>query len=171
MKNTFCKVHIVVTALLIISCLGCYTEKKATRQLIKIGYYYPKSIATYCNRHFPVVEYVRDSVVFLKGNITKKPVFIEVDCDTLMPENNVAGSEKMALRTFINHQVDTILVYKDRKVRDYSETIILQGEIKELTIEVAKKRNSLDILTKALIVLSVYTIVRWILRIWHIRIP
>lgn len=146
---------------------SCYTEKKAARQIIKAKVSYPEKVASYCGQFYPSSEKQIDSIIYIKGieSRTKIPVHIT---DTILIKD-------LAIPLNVNREfvsrIDTVLMFKNKVIKDRGETKALELENIKLIKANAGIAKINSILIKVLIVLSVYTLLRWLLRIWHIRLP
>lgn len=152
--------------------LGCYSERKASKQLFKVQAHYPYNIAKLCSSIYPPISLIKDSVVHLRGTPNEELVFVEVDCDSVVKSLSLQQRKvvKAPCPTSI-YQIDTLLIYKERQVIDRAEVKLLTGDLSVLNDKYIKTKHENYILLRIAIVLGVYTLLRWVLRIWHIKLP
>lgn len=152
--------------------LGCYTEKHATKQLAKIQAHHPIVVARVCSRNYPPIERIKDSIVYKQGEPYEEIVYVEADCDSLLKysDKTIIKRIKVPCPTTIV-QTDTLLVYKEKQVVNRAQVAVLEQELAELKETYVKTKDRNHILLRVAIILGVYTIVRWVLRIWNIKLP
>lgn len=158
--------RMILTLLTITLLVSCYTEKQANRQLVKAQTNYSGVVAKYCSQLYPVKERTRDSIVYLVG---KEEVFLSTPIDR---NEIVASTIKMpySSKEYI-YRVDTVMVFKDKVIEDVAKIEVLEAKNKELIKSIAGSEKVSSILLKVAIVLGVYTLLRWLLRVWYIRLP
>lgn len=73
----------ILILLVAIACSGCYTERRATRQVAKAAALQPLVVATVCAQLYPPVDsvVVRDSIHYIPGVPIITRDTVEVDCD------------------------------------------------------------------------------------------
>lgn len=162
MRNSRMILTLLTTTLLV----SCYTEKQANRQLVKAQTNYSGVVAKYCSQLYPVKERSIDSTVYLVG---KEEVFLRMPID----RNEIVASTiktPYSSKEYI-YRVDTVMVFKDKVIEDVAKIEVLEAKNKELIKSIAGSEKVSSILLKVAIVLGVYTLLRWLLRIWYIRLP
>lgn len=147
---------------------GCYTERKATKDVIKAHVHYPNVSSKVCSDLFPPVqktaetekiyygvpEYIHDTVTIITDSIIYKTI----------------TTTKTVRDTLVRTDIKTIV---DRARESELELIVVGREsvISEHEKKIAKQGKALDISLWAIIALGSYTLGRWILRIWGIKLP
>lgn len=170
MKNliTYTAVLLCIATML----LGCYSQQKAKRQLLKAQTKHPNTVAQLCAAVYPPLALVKDSVVYLKGDIEEEIVYAEVDCDSV--HKVLKGASANIVRVPCppaQNRIDTLLVYKERQVVNKAAVQVLDSKLEETASLLAKKKHENYILLRVAIVLALYTLLRWVLRIWQIKLP
>lgn len=152
--------------------LGCYTEKHATKQLAKIQAHHPIIVARVCSSNYPPIERIKDSIIYKQGEPYEEIVYVEADCDSVINATNstIVKRIKVPCPTTIV-QTDTLLVYKEKQVVNHAKVAMLEHELTELKETHIKTKEQNHILLRVAIILGVYTIIRWVLRIWNIKLP
>lgn len=121
--------------------LGCYTPKKAERQLSKAAKY-PEKVAQVCSKMFPVVEHT-DTLENTEYD------FIEVMC-----EDKIVYVDKIKVDTVVKYVKRTVQVpgkttIITKTVRDSSELyklgVEVQNRLKEIEQEKAKGDRMVNI--------------------------
>ena len=170
MKNLITYSSIIISFSMML--LGCYSQKKASQNLLKVQAYYPETVASICSSLYPPLAVVKDSIIYLQGEVEEELVYVEVDCDSVINEQKTTKPNVVRVPCPPSiYRTDTLLVYKERQVVDRAAVKALSLELKELTIVSAKTNKENYILLRVAIVLLAYTIIRWVLRIWHIKLP
>lgn len=170
MKNIITSTAIILSFSLML--LGCYTERRATKQLAKVQAHYPIVLARVCSRNYPLIERIKDSIVYKQGEPYEELVYVEADCDSVInaTNNTIIKRIKVPCPTTI-FQTDTLLVYKEKQVVNHAKVAVLEQELAELRETHIKIKDQNHILLRVAIILGVYTIIRWVLRIWNIKLP
>lgn len=152
--------------------LGCYTEKRATKQLAKVQAHHPIVVAKVCSSNYPPIERIKDSIVYKQGEPYEELVYVEADCDSAInaTNNTIVKRIKVPCPTTII-QTDTLLVYKEKQVVNRAKVAVLEQELAELKETLIKTKDQNYILLRVAIILCAYTIIRWVLRIWNIKLP
>ncbi len=150
---------IVITMLMMVT--GCYTQQHARRQIIKAEAHYPEILSGICGDLYPPIEWVNDSFIYLPGI----PV---VNTDTAY------DTVRSIVFKYINRYItrrDTI--YKTRNVQlvNRAAEAALSSENNKLSQTLAGKAKEVQILYWVAGVLGIYTVLRWVLRYWGIRLP
>jgi hypothetical protein len=159
---------------------SCYTQHRATRQITHAQATYPTMVAELAALWYPVRRDTFERKMYLPGKEIQTPGPVQyVNCDSLTRANNGKAPVKVAVPCPpSSRRVDT--VYRDRIV--YQEnTAALEAEkgkrkqaddqhIKDVA-KISSQKKALNIAIWAAIILGVYTLGRWVLRIWGIRLP
>lgn len=142
---------------------GCMSEKQAARKLYGIHAEYPNLITKHCADVFPDQSFSIDSIVFMPGVET-------VTVDTFFVADTITQFvAKTIFRT--NTRIDTVYRLRNLKVMNKAREIQLQNENLKLSINAAKIQKERSILFWIALVLGVYTVLRWVVRFWNIRLP
>lgn len=159
-------------SLLVVLC-GCYTEKRAAKDVVRAHVEYPNITAGYCGKWYPIRIYDSTRIEYRPGDVKYIPGdTVVVDCDTAKTKIVKVPCPPQIVR------VDTLYFSSDKQAENtaVSDTYKLAYErereasnAKDAVIAKQKKAN--DIAIWALIILGVYTIGRWVLRVWGIKIP
>lgn len=170
MKNII--TYTAITLSFSMMLLGCYTERHATKQLAKVQAHHPIVIARICSRNYPPIERIKDSIVYKQGEPYEEIVYVEADCDSVLStsDNIIIKRIKVPCPTTIV-QTDTLLVYKEKQVVNRAKVAVLEQELSELKETHIKTKDQNHILLRVAIILGVYTVIRWVLRIWNIKLP
>lgn len=170
MKNII--TYTAITLSFSMMLLGCYTERHATKQLAKIQAHHPIVVARVCSSNYPPIERVKDSIVYKKGEPYEELVYVQADCDSVLKTSHktIVKRIKVPCPTTIV-QTDTLLVYKEKQVVNRAKVAVLEQELAELKETHIKTKEQNHILLRVAIILGVYTIIRWVLRIWNIKLP
>ncbi len=170
MKNII--TYTAITLSFSMMLLGCYTEKRAAKQLTKVQAHHPIVLARVCSSNYPPIERIKDSIVYKQGEPYEEIVYVEADCDSVInaTNNTIIKCIKVPCPTTIV-QTDTLLVYKEKQVVNRAKVDVLEQELAELKETHIKTKDQNHILLRVAIILGVYTIIRWILRIWNIKLP
>ncbi|MEZ5016975.1 MAG: hypothetical protein R2800_07970 [Flavipsychrobacter sp.] len=152
--------------------LGCYSQRTATRQLLKVQTYYPSVLSQLCSDLYPPLVFTKDSITYLKGDMEQEVVFVEVDCDSILKARigKIVEPVKIPCPPSV-YRVDTLVLYKERQMVDRAAIHTLQKQLENATVRLVREERENYILLRVTIILGLYTIVRWVLRIWHIKLP
>lgn len=170
MKNII--TYTAITLSFSLMLLGCYTEKHATRQLAKVQAHHPIVVAKVCSSNYPPIERIKDSIVYKQGEPYEEIVYVEADCDSVLSTSDKTIIKRIKVpcpSTIV--QTDTLLVYKEKQVVNRAKVAVLEQELAELKETHIKTEEQNHILLRVAIILGVYTIIRWVLRIWNIKLP
>lgn len=170
MKNII--TYTAITLSFSMMLLGCYTERRATKQLAKIQVHHPIVVARICSRNYPPIERIKDSIVYKQGEPYEELVYVDADCDSILKSSDktIIKCIKVPCPTTII-QTDTLLVYKEKQVVNRAKVATLEHELAELKETNIKTKEQYHILLRVAIILCTYTIIRWVLRIWNIKLP
>lgn len=117
-------------ALIPAACLlcGCYTARKATKQVVKAQAHHPEVVSELCGRLYPPVTMVKDSIVYKEGSIQYLPSdTIAIDCDTVRSQSVVRIPCPPCL-----YRVDSFHHYTERQVENTARLTALQYETRTL---------------------------------------
>jgi hypothetical protein len=159
--------HSITNALIIISFLamiiGCYSENKALKQVARAHIKYPSSIAGYCSLAYPSIDASIDSVAYIPGN----PVTIN---DTIYIHDTASERLIKYIKQY-RTRIDTIYRLKSiQLVNRAKETYLTESNMKT-SMELVKLQKERQILHWVAAILGIYTLVRWIVRFWGVRLP
>lgn len=93
MRNTI--TYLAITLSFCMMLTGCYNEKIAVKQLNRVQSHYPEKVAGACAVWYPVLEFTKDSFIYLPG----KPIpqteikYVTVDCDSAVEAAKKTGSK------------------------------------------------------------------------------
>lgn len=142
---------------------GCMSEKQASRKLYTIHAKYPQLVTKHCADIFPEQGFSTDSIVFLPGIETS------IVDTVLMSDTITKVLTKAVFHTVA--RVDTIYRLRNQKVVNKAREVQLQNDNLTLSVKTGKLQKERDILFWVAIILGVYTVFRWVLRFWNIRLP
>lgn len=157
--------NIIITFVILGFFTGCYSYKKADRHVYKAGRYYPGLTAAYCAERYPPLSFVKDSVIYKPGK--NEQVFVYANCDTIKKTGHTSSLIKLACPACV---IDTMYIYREKQVVNKAEIEQLRLVVNDMVIEKAVLQRNNKLLFHCVIILSVYTILRWILRMWKINL-
>lgn len=173
MRNYITYLMIAISCMAMIT--GCYTEKKASRQTVKAFTQYPDLISGYCGLWFDPVVMTKDSFIYKPGQIIYKkgePVYVQVDCDSVVKNSTSANkTAKVKCPPCDSVRVDTVYRSKESTEVNRAKEHSLEATVKEQGETIAGQKVTINILRWTVILLGIYTLARWILRIWNIKLP
>lgn len=155
----------VALVLILFMFSGCNVTNRAERKLDKSIRLDRMPFTERCASDFPGTDSVHEKIVFKPGTTLYDTVFtteVEVLQDTVY----VIKTKTVTLKT-----VDTAVETKYVKVVDRAKEEMQAAVIKKQDAEIAKYKERDRIKTIALLVLSAYTLLRWILRKWGVKLP
>lgn len=160
MKTYLAYALIIVSFTMMIT--GCYTEHRAARHIWKAQSRYPATAATFCSGAYPPLAFVKDSLVYLPGETL-------VLIDTVIKKDSINKTQDRYFTKYIT-RTDTIRLTKSTQVvnRAAEQALSLQNE--KLAVSFAKAQQRNRTLLWVAIVLGTYTLLRWVLRVWNIRL-
>lgn len=122
---------ILLTVLAIALLASCYTERKASRQVVKAQADYPGLVGGLCSDFYPPIESIKEKIVHLPGEVQIIPGnTVTIDCDTVRGQSIVRVPCPPSTR-----QVDTL--YRDREIQ-----AVDRGRIQELESQVYRYQES-----------------------------
>ncbi len=165
-KNYTTYIMILLSAVTML--IGCYTPKKANRQVIKAQIEYPNIVAQHCSSRYPPVESVRDSIVIKDGETIYNYDTVVIDCDSVVKYKT---DTKVKYIQVTKTRVDTF--YKTNRVVmvNKAQVKLLSNSLEEVRAENNKLSAQRKILIIVCLILGIYTIGRWVLRYWNIKLP
>lgn len=142
---------------------GCYSENKAHRQLFKVNSKYPQVVTKHCADIFPEQSFSVDSVVYIQGDVVTA-------LDTVYISDTIA---KVVTKNIVHfkRRTDTVFRLRNLQTVNKAKELLLTAENQKISTQLAKEQKENNILFWAVIVLGGYTILRWIVRFWGIRLP
>ncbi|HLO71517.1 MAG TPA: hypothetical protein VK167_11640 [Flavipsychrobacter sp.] len=161
MKNLITYIVIILSLGMMIT--GCLSERQAARRLYTIHAKHPQIVTKHCADIFPDQSYLVDSVIFLPGVETTV-------IDTVLVSDTIT---RFLTKTIYRNdkRVDTIYRLKNLKIVNKAKELQLQNENLALSVSFGKLQKERNILSWLTIVLGAYTVIRWVLRFWNIRLP
>lgn len=155
--------HFIIILSFAMMITGCMSERHAAQKLYAIHAKYPQLVTKHCADIFPEQGFSMDSIVFLPG--TENTIV-----DTLLMSDTITKLlTKTVFRTVA--RVDTIYRLRNLKVINKAREVQLQNDNLTLSVKTGKLQKERDILFWVALVLGIYTLVRWVLRFWNIRLP
>ncbi len=170
MKDTITYLAILLTTCMMM--LGCLTEKKAQRLLLKVQVKQPKVLTDICAEKFSNTEYLIDTFFYKEGIPQQEIVAFHVDCDTLTNQIDPKGKLITTIQyPSVVSRVDTVYRIREVRVVNKAELVLLEEKLSKSEQQVAELNSRNKLLVKLALVLGLYTITRWILRFWNIKLP
>lgn len=158
---------------LLVSLASCYTAKKAGKDLARVGVLYPQLLARCCEVSYRPLQESYDSIYYLKGTeIFNDTIYSYIDCDTVsdkdvVPHNNIVSVPcPVAIKV-----TDTVVKVRYRKEVNFAKEQRLQNEVAAISESYSAIKGRYKLLCRAFALLLIYTIVRFILRFWKIKLP
>lgn len=163
---------------------SCNAEKRAVKKsdkhFFKAVAWDKANVHGRCSDIAPPIVMTKDSFIYKPGKVIYKqgePVYVEVDCDSVTKSRNSAHSTGKANYIKIkcppcdSVRVDTAYVSVRNTEVDRNKEIALEAHIKKVEELATKRHVQLRIAIIALTALAAYTLLRWILRIWGVKLP
>lgn len=141
--------------------LGCYSERHAARQLVKVQTQYPHLVAKHCSGTFPPLAYEKDSFIYLKGD----PV---VFTDTTIHTDTITRMQWRYINKY-HYKTDTVYLSRKMQVVNRAAEVALTHDNGMLSSQLAAKKAECRILLWVSLVLGGYTLLRWVLLFWRVR--
>lgn len=155
--------------LLSIFIMGCTSQQRTMRSLTKITARHPHLLSGWCSRLYPPLAFAKDSMVFKPG-ISPGVIYVHADCDSIVHAKGT-GHAKVQLPCPQQRVADTVVLYKERQLVNRAGEDLLTRQVIDLTTENAVLSNRKALYLKFVVVLAIYTLLRWILRTWSIKLP
>jgi hypothetical protein len=125
MKHLNMKLLTSVSKILLLSLIlaGCYTAKKATKQIAKAQAIHPEVVAGACISYYPTKDSIVERKIYLPGKVVTLPgKTITINCDSIVaaakstPSNSTLVSSKSVSVPCppSTHQVDTFYAFKEK---------------------------------------------------------
>lgn len=115
----------LITILVSILLLGCFTQKKAVKQLNNIQNKYPTEVVKFLNKNYPIRIIKKDSII-RKDSIIEKKVPYKID--TTCPDGTKIIIDSFYTDTTIWKIKEIIKWYEDSlklaSLKDYKDSII-----------------------------------------------
>lgn len=161
MKNLITLSLIAVSFIMMIT--GCYTEQKASRQVYKAHRKHQVVTAQFCGSVYPPVSSISDSFIYKPGETL-------VLSDTVNRYDTVV---RVLNRYIIKTQkrTDTLYIAKNAQLVNRAGETLLQQENRAISDKLAALSSRNKILLWVAIVLGGYTLLRWVLMYWRVRLP
>lgn len=179
MRNAITYFFIAISlAAMVVGCVGCYTPYKMHKQVSKAYHKYPLEFTATVSKWFQIQETYFDSVVIKKSDTLWRTDSVTVDCDSAVKAAK-SDSSKLRRQTKVKVPcppcpltVDTVLhfqrIVKESTLKLKAERLKaenLAAEKAATEAMLAAKQKALDIALWAAIILGVYTLLRWILKL------
>lgn len=154
---------------------GCYSLNKANRQVVKAYAEYPDMVNHYCGQWNDPVVMTRDSFIYKPGKTVYskgETKYIEVDCDSVVRNAKKSAKVQIPCPTADTIRItDTLYRSRESTEVNRAKERAQEAEIKDLTISQAKLQKAFSMAMWAAVILGAYTLGRWVLRIWKIKLP
>lgn len=147
-KDAFRLIGMVAVALFIVAFIeGCYTQKKATKQVDRAAVFYPGVLAAKCAERFPntitkdssFTDYVEG------GEVVGDTVYQYINCDSLISQEKAHNSpdkptyykvpcppSRLRVDTFYTTHFlqieDSVKIYRANALRDSTATVALKWQ-------------------------------------------
>lgn len=142
---------------------GCYTENIAERKIEKAHSHYPEIVAKYCAETYPVIDARTDSITYLPGES-------EIVLDTFYAHDTFNQLSVKYINRY-ERKVDTLYKLRTTQIVNRANEKYLADVNQKNVIVLAKAQKINNILIWVAVIMGIYTIGRWILRVWGIRLP
>lgn len=171
-ESTFKRLFIVISFFAVAFVLSvafnsCNTTKQSNRHFYKALNKSHTATANNCSIAFPPVEATKDSFIYIQGEDV-------VTHDTVQGNEYLVLGDTVVKYKYITKTVkitDTLRLTNKTTIVDKAKVVELQEKNTELTINNAKQKKALSICLWSITILGAYTLLRWILRIWSIKLP
>lgn len=151
--------------LILILLSGCSAEKRALKHIHKAERLSETVPAKYCAERFQPVDSINEKIVYRPGTVVRDTVTdiqIEVVNDTVIKHHT---------KIITQVKVDTVVTVKYQQVVNKAALQVCTDALDKAHIKLAETKKALSITLWAVIILGTYTLARWILRIWNIKLP
>jgi len=170
---------ILIAAIGLLFLTGCNAEKRAVKKsdkhFFKAVAWDKANVHGRCSDIAPPIVMTKDSFIYKPGKVIYKqgePVYVEVDCDSVVKSfGNRSEIVRVKCPPCDSVRVDTAYVSVRNTEVDRNKEIALEAHIKKVEELATKRHVQLRISIIALTVLAAYTLLRWILRIWGVKLP
>lgn len=167
--------RLIYILMLLVLSTGCYNAKKATRQMVRAYSEYPEVVNGLCGQWNEPIVMTKDSFIYKPGRIVRIPgktQYVEVDCDSVVRNAKKTAKVQIPCPTADTFRI-TDTIYRSRESTEVNKAKerALEAEVSALKISLAKEKKAFSIAMWALIILSAYTLARWILSKWGIKLP
>lgn len=178
---------IAIFAILMVLCFAfssCTSEKKSGRQVVKIQSRYPWVIASACGSYYPTKDSVSINTIYKPGQTVEKKVHdtLRIDCEQAVKDAAKNGTKandiKLPCPPCDSLRVDTLEHYKS--VTQQSTALLKEQQhkydlqTKELNAaneKIAGQETTIKWWMWIAIAFGGYSIVRWVVRVWAIKLP
>lgn len=168
----FKRLFIVISILVICFVLSmafssCNTSKQSNKHFYKAMNLDAPLTGKNCSISFPPITATKDSFVYIQG-------------EDVVTHDTVQGNEYLVVGdTVIKYKyitktvksVDTFYRSSDDTQVDRGKETYLQDQNEKNIATISKQKKALSISLWAIVILGTYTLGRWVLRIWNIKLP
>ena len=152
---------------LIIGLSSCNTTKQSDRHFYKAMRLSQTETGKNCSAAFPPITGTKDSFIYIQGED-------RITHDTIQGNEYLVVGDTVIKYKYITKTIKSIdTVYKTKEVEkvDKGQVAFLQAEKEKNIATIAKQKKALSISLWAIIILGTFTLGRWVLRIWNIKLP
>lgn len=161
---------------LMVGATSCNSAKQAQRHIHKAEMKNANELAKWCATRYNPIDSINTVIEYRNGEVITDTVLtteVEIVRDTVIIK---------ATKVVTNTIRDTVVTSKYERAVNKAALDSLKNwasgeidkkdkEIADLKVMVAKKQKSLSIAMWGVIILGAYTLGRWVLRIWNIKLP
>lgn len=167
MKNLTTYLILLITSVTMV--IGCNVEKqtakRAQRKFYRAADLHLPSVAEGCSYMFPPLDSTGTEYIFVEGETKYNTV---TNYDTVVTKDTVRITKT---NNIYKVRVDTIHNKVYEKLTDRALETKLRADNNNLSTELTEAKTRLKIYLWLMVGLIIYTLARWILRIWGIKIP
>lgn len=166
--NLILYVMIFITVIMLsVGLFSCNTPNRAAKLFDKSARISEKTVAEKCAAKFPNKDSINERTVYVQGEETV--IHDTVTTGEVMLINDTLYRIKRVTNTI--HRTDTL--YKDKVVTVTNTAVIKALELQHIddVKAISAKSDRLYICYWVLGILGIYTLGRWVLRIWNIKLP
>ena len=145
--------------------VGCDSGKRMTAKLGKLQFKHPIVFAEYCSNMYPDTDSTGIEYVYMEG---------EVIYDTITHNTTTAMLDTIVVtqtKTIFKTRIDTIQHIQYRRVIDRAGIEACMSKFNKCVAQEAVLRREKSILLTVTLTMAIYTLARWILLAWKIRLP
>lgn len=179
----------VALVLILFMFSGCNAEKRAVKKSDKHFFtavaWDKANVHGRCSDIAPPIVMTKDSFIYKPGKVIYKqgePVYVEVDCDSVVKSlsSNLSPVKPVRIKCppCDSLRVDSMYRSSHNVAVDNNKVKALEATIKDRDETISKKDEEIARLKErnriqlyAIIILAAYTLLRWILRIWGVKLP
>lgn len=152
---------IVITIGMMIT--GCLTERVAKNKLSKVQAQHPTIVTELCANLYPSEGFRIDSLIYLQGNT----VYVNDTVHIYDTTERIIKQQSVSYKL----RVDTVYRLRNTEIVNRAKEQMLLNENKVLQTSIAVNKSQKKILIWVAAILGGYTLLRWILRYWGIKLP